>query len=67
MWPSQVIESIGAALLSRPQCSCHARRAFKLESGTRHMQQAYIDRDVVSSRQNTLLRSLDAKPWKSRI
>jgi gamma-butyrobetaine dioxygenase len=45
----------------------HARRAFKLESGTRHMQQAYIDRDVVSSRQKTLLRSLDAKPWKSRI
>jgi gamma-butyrobetaine dioxygenase len=45
----------------------HARTAFNLETGARHMQQAYIDRDVVSSRQKTLLRNLDAKPWKSRI
>lgn len=45
----------------------HARRAFRLETGVRHMQQAYIDRDVVSSRQKTLLRDINAKPWKSRI
>jgi len=45
----------------------HARRGFRLDQGERHMQQAYIDRDVVASRQKTLLRSLDAKPWKSRI
>jgi len=45
----------------------HARKGFRLESGTRHMQQAYIDRDVVSSRQKTLLRNIDAKPWRSRI
>ncbi len=45
----------------------HARRGFRLESGMRHMQQAYIDRDVVSSRLKTLSRNIDAKPWKSRI
>ncbi|MBL8267036.1 TauD/TfdA family dioxygenase [Steroidobacter sp.] len=45
----------------------HARRGFRLDSGIRHMQQAYIDRDVVSSRQKTLLRDINAKPWKSRI
>ncbi len=45
----------------------HARAAFRLETGSRHMQQAYIDRDVVSSRQKTLLRDIDSKPWKSRI
>jgi gamma-butyrobetaine dioxygenase len=44
----------------------HARRAFTLGSGVRHMQQAYIDRDVVSSRQKTLLRNIHAKPWKPR-
>jgi len=45
----------------------HARKAFKLGTGMRHMQQAYIDRDVVSSRHKTLLRNVDAKPWKSRL
>jgi gamma-butyrobetaine dioxygenase len=45
----------------------HARKGFRLETGMRHMQQAYIDRDVVSSRQKTLLRNIDAKPLKSRI
>jgi gamma-butyrobetaine dioxygenase len=45
----------------------HARTAFRLETGMRHMQQAYIDRDVVSSRQKTLLRNINAKPWKPRI
>jgi len=30
------------------------------------MQQAYIDRDVVSSRQKTLLRDIRSKPWKAR-
>ena len=45
----------------------HARTGFRLETGVRHMQQAYIDRDVVSSRQKTLLRNINAKPWKSRI
>jgi gamma-butyrobetaine dioxygenase len=45
----------------------HARKAFRLETGQRHMQQAYIDRDVVASRQKTLLRNIDAKPWKARI
>lgn len=45
----------------------HARRSYKLGTGVRHMQQAYIDRDVVSSRQKTLLRDINAKPWRSRI
>ena len=45
----------------------HARKSFRLDTGVRHMQQAYIDRDVMSSRQKTLLRNLDAKPWRSRI
>ena len=44
----------------------HSRKAFRLETGARHMRQAYIDRDVVSSRQKTLRRSLDAKPWRAR-
>lgn len=44
----------------------HSRKAFRLETGARHMRQAYIDRDVVSSRQKTLRRSLDAKPWRVR-
>jgi len=45
----------------------HARKSFRLDTGQRHMQQAYIDRDVVASRQKTLLRNINAKPWKSRI
>lgn len=44
----------------------HARCAFNLKTGERHMQQAYIDRDVVSSRQKTLLRNINAKPWRPR-
>jgi gamma-butyrobetaine dioxygenase len=44
----------------------HSRRAFRLETGSRHMRQAYIDRDVVSSRQKTLHRNIDAKPWRPR-
>ena len=44
----------------------HSRKAFRLETGARHMRQAYIDRDVVSSRQKTLLRDLNAKPWRAR-
>jgi len=44
----------------------HSRRSFKLETGSRHMRQAYIDRDVVSSRQKTLHRNLATKPWKAR-
>lgn len=45
----------------------HARKSFRLDAGVRHMQQAYIDRDVVSSRLKTLARNINAKPWKSRI
>lgn len=45
----------------------HARKGFRLDTGSRHMQQAYIDRDVVSSRQKTLMRNINAKPWKPRI
>lgn len=45
----------------------HARTGFRLDAGMRHMQQAYIDRDVVSSRLKTLMRNIDAKPWKPRI
>lgn len=45
----------------------HARRAFRLGTGVRHMQQAYIDRDVVSSRHKTLLRDPNTKPWTSRL
>ncbi len=45
----------------------HARTGFRLDTGVRHMQQAYIDRDVVASRQKTLLRDINSKPWKSRI
>jgi gamma-butyrobetaine dioxygenase len=44
----------------------HSRRAFRLETGSRHMRQAYIDRDVVSSRQKTLHRNIEAKPWRPR-
>lgn len=44
----------------------HGRAPFRLETGTRHMRQAYMDRDVVSSRQKTLLRNIDAKPWQPR-
>ncbi len=44
----------------------HSRRAFKLQTGSRHMRQAYIDRDVVSSRQKTLLRDITTKPWRHR-
>ncbi len=44
----------------------HARRGFRLDTGIRHMQQAYVDRDVVSSRQKTLLRDPGARPWKAR-
>lgn len=44
----------------------HSRKAFTLETGSRHMRQAYIDRDVVSSRQKTLLRDLSSKPWRAR-
>ncbi|HNP37819.1 MAG TPA: TauD/TfdA family dioxygenase [Woeseiaceae bacterium] len=44
----------------------HGRRNFQLETGARHMRQAYIDRDVVSSRQKTLLRNIDAKPPRPR-
>lgn len=44
----------------------HSRKAFRLETGARHMRQAYIDRDVVSSRQKTLHRNLNTKPWRAR-
>lgn len=44
----------------------HSRKAFRLETGARHMRQAYIDRDVVSSRQKTLHRNLESEPWRAR-
>ncbi len=44
----------------------HSRKAFKLSTGARHMRQAYIDRDVVSSRQKTLLRDVNTRPWVAR-
>ena len=44
----------------------HSRKSFRLETGARHMRQAYIDRDVVSSRQKTLHRNLASKPWRAR-
>lgn len=44
----------------------HSRKAFKLATGSRHMRQAYFDRDVVQSRQKTLRRDIHAKPWKQR-
>ncbi len=44
----------------------HSRKAFKLTTGSRHMRQAYFDRDVVQSRQKTLRRDINAKPWKHR-
>ncbi len=44
----------------------HSRKAFKLTTGSRHMRQAYFDRDVVQSRQRTLRRDFNAKPWKHR-
>lgn len=45
----------------------HSRRAFRLETGSRHMRQAYIDRDVVSSRQKTLHRNIQSQPWRPRV
>ncbi len=44
----------------------HGRELFRPDTGTRHMRQAYMDRDVVSSRQKTLLRDKNAKPWRPR-
>jgi len=44
----------------------HGREPFRLETGSRHMRQAYMDRDVVSSRQKTLLRDINAIPWQPR-
>ena len=44
----------------------HSRKAFKLTTGSRHMRQAYFDRDVVQSRQKTLRRDINAQPWKRR-
>ncbi len=44
----------------------HGREPFRLESGERYMRQAYMDRDVVSSRQKTLLRDIHAQPWRPR-
>lgn len=44
----------------------HGREPFRLDAGSRHMRQAYMDRDVVSSRQKTLLRDITAKPWAPR-
>lgn len=41
----------------------HGRASFELESGVRHMRQAYMDRDVVSSRQRTLMRDISSQPW----
>ena len=45
----------------------HGRAPFSLESGVRHMRQAYMDRDVVSSRQKTLIRDPSSKPWRPRV
>ena len=45
----------------------HGRRPFKLETGERHMRQAYMDRDVISSRHKTLMRDITSKPWEPRI
>ncbi len=44
----------------------HSRTAFKPKTGERHMRQAYLDRDVISSRQKTLTRDINTKPWKAR-
>ena len=44
----------------------HSRTAFKPHTGERHMRQAYLDRDVISSRQKTLTRNINTKPWKAR-
>lgn len=38
----------------------HGRRGYSLESGGRHMRQAYLDRDCVASRQKVLRRALGA-------
>lgn len=38
----------------------HGRRGYALESGGRHMRQAYLDRDCVASRQKVLRRALGA-------
>ncbi len=37
----------------------HGRRAFDASEGERHMRQAYMDRDTVSSRQKVLMRDLE--------
>ncbi len=44
----------------------HSRTAFKLGTGSRHMRQAYLDRDVVASRLKTLQRDLTSRPWSQR-
>lgn len=45
----------------------HGRTAFSLETGERHMRQAYMDRDVVFSRRNVLAVNDAAPPWQPRI
>lgn len=40
----------------------HGRRGYSLDSGGRHMRQAYIDRDCVASRQKVLRRELGLEP-----
>ncbi|MCC3862250.1 TauD/TfdA family dioxygenase [Pseudemcibacter aquimaris] len=44
----------------------HRRTAFKPETGKRHMRQAYIDRDVISSRQKVLARDTNVQAWQAR-
>lgn len=45
----------------------HGRKPFELRTGERHMRQAYMDRDVISSRQKTLMRDITSMPWQPRI
>lgn len=40
----------------------HGRRGYALDSGGRHMRQAYLDRDCVASRQKLLRRALGTEP-----
>ena len=44
----------------------HGRRAFDTAQGERHMRQAYMDRDIVSSRQRVLMRELAGKGAAAR-
>lgn len=44
----------------------HGRKPFNPGTGDRYMRQCYMDRDVMASRQKTLMQDITTKPWQPR-